>query len=123
MTQRLAWVEETDDDVNIRYTGLSVDERVQGSGTTFNLAELFISALILQQQKASTYGEAWRDQGWAGNVSRVLSKASRLRNMLWRDQPIESDKEPVVETLLDMINLAAFAIINYNAKNRWGNRE
>lgn len=99
-----------------------LEENMVGYETQRRLLHLFESCLVLQQRKASTYGEAWRDQGWVGNVGRVLSKAARLKNMVWRDQPVESATEPVDETLMDMINLAAFALINYTDKNKWGNR-
>ena len=77
-------------------------------------------ALSLYRQKNRDYSDAWRRQGWAGNVARVLSKAARLKNMLWRDQPQMGTEETVEDTLLDMINLCAFTIINIRENNRWG---
>lgn len=119
MEWNLAWVSE---EGQIQKTDLVVDRSCVGSDTTFGLTSLFVRCLVLQQRKGSSYGEAWRDQGWLGNVGRVLSKAARLKNMVWRDDPVDSATEPISETLMDMINLAAFAYMNYSDKNKWGKR-
>lgn len=92
----------------------------EGDVTTAHLLRIFSEAINLQRKKALTYGEAFRSQGYMGNVARVLSKAARLRRMLWLDFPIEDAEEPVQDTLLDLINLAGFLIINYRDRNRWG---
>lgn len=93
----------------------------EGYGTQMELLRIFHECLQLQQKKGQTYGKSWREQGYMGNVGRVLSKASRLRHMLWRDFPLDSAEEGVVDTLRDLINLAAFAMINHRNQNRWGN--
>jgi hypothetical protein len=91
-----------------------------GSRTTQQLLDLFADLVQLQMRKGQEYGEAWRSQGYMGNVARVLSKASRLKNMLWRDFQMESADEPIEETLGDLVNLAAFAVLNYRDRNKWG---
>jgi hypothetical protein len=96
-------------------------ENSEGDGTTARLLEVFGEAIVLQRQKGLTYGEAWRSQGSMGNVARVLSKAARLKKMLWTSMPIQSAEESVEDTLLDTVNLAAFTLINIRDNNMWGN--
>jgi hypothetical protein len=92
----------------------------EGYKTQQDLLAIMERLLNLQERKAQNYGEAWRSQGYTGNVARVLSKVGRLKNMLWRDNPIEDAAETVVDTLEDLCLIAMFAIINYKEKNRWG---
>ena len=106
-----------DDDGN--YIPLLHEE--QGSATTAKLLDIFGRCVDLQRRKAQTYGEAFRSQGYMGNVARVLSKSARLKNMVWRDFGIEDSEETVLDTVYDMINLAAFFVINYTDRNKWGN--
>lgn len=94
----------------------------EGGITIEQMREVFEEALALQGRKGFAYGETWREQGWMGNLGRVLGKVSRIRHMLWRDTSTQrqSADEPVDETLLDTINIAAFALINYRNGNKWG---
>lgn len=92
----------------------------KGDSTTIAMMEIFGRCVTLQREKALTYGEAFRSQGYMGNVARVLSKVARLKNMVWRDVSIESSEESVLDTVSDLINIAAFFIINYNDGNKWG---
>lgn len=76
--------------------------------------------------KSAGYGNAWVEQGYMGNLARVLSKTSRLKNMMWRDADDTSAKdygtqqESVLDTLMDLSALCAFAIANLEDGNRWG---
>ena len=88
--------------------------------TQQRLLDLFEHLLILQNRKRQFYSEAWQDQGFMGNVARVLSKASRLKNMLWREFPIQDSEETIEDTLQDIILLGAFALFNYRDRNKWG---
>lgn len=70
------------------------------------------------------YGSAWQEQGYMGNLARIQSKTSRLKNLLWRDDcgpdlQMDSD-ESVLDTLLDLSALCALAISNIEEGNRWG---
>lgn len=85
------------------------------------------TALELVVQKDAAYGGAWKDQGYMGNVARILSKVDRLRHLLWNDkyaadpQSIEpAEDETVLDTLLDLANLCALAAENISEANRWG---
>lgn len=98
----------------------SLQEGEQGYETQQRLLEIFSACLELQNRKAQTYGSAFRSQGYMGNVARVLSKVARLKKMLWRDFQVEDSEESVMDTALDLINLAAFFIINYTDRNKWG---
>lgn len=97
-------------------------EGTENYGTQERLREVFERCLEMQESKAKNYGQAWRDQGYVGNLARVLSKVSRLRYMMWREYEIENAEESRKDSFYDLINLAAFAILNLNDKNRWGNR-
>lgn len=78
--------------------------------------------------KSRGYGDAWEHQGWLGNLARILSKASRLKSMLWREKPwlgtggdeSAEEQEHVRETAVDMAALCAFLAANVEAENRWG---
>lgn len=86
-----------------------------------DLSEVFLEALEMAIQKDVRYGGAWQKQGYMGNVARVLSKAARLKSMLWNDEPLDDTLEAdVLETLMDLVNIAGFAVLNLREGNRWG---
>lgn len=95
-------------------------EATQGSRTIVGATEIFAGALGTIIAKDRLYGGAWRDQGWMGNLARIMSKTARLRSMLWRDAQISSADEPVRDTLQDMINLCVFMLLNMQRANKWG---
>lgn len=95
-------------------------QALEGSHTIMIALEQMAGALSTLHAKNVQYGDAWREQGWMGNVARIMSKTTRLRNMLWRDQPLDSSSEPVQDTLQDLLNLCVFALLNRQAANRWG---
>lgn len=77
--------------------------------------------------KNPKYGEAWKRQGYMGNLARVMSKAARLESMLWKDvidgAPVPEEElsgESIEDTLRDLANLTAFMMLNYTEGNRWG---
>jgi hypothetical protein len=86
--------------------------------TTAALSEVFRECQILAAQKSVGYGDAWRQQGYMGNLARVLSKSARLRNLAWRDGM--ADEQAMEAELLDIINIAAMGLTNLRAGNRWG---
>jgi len=75
-------------------------------------------------KKSAGYGDAWQQQGYMGNLARILSKAARLENMLWRDYTLETAQidggEAAMDTLQDLGALCAFMIANLDEGNRWG---
>lgn len=91
-----------------------------GYETQQRLVAVFQEALQLHERKSAGYGNAWWEQGSMGNLARVLSKAARLKNMLWRDMPLADSSESVTDTALDLINLGGFFIMNTRDGNRWG---
>lgn len=100
---------------------LTEEEKSQtGSLLAMELAELFDDCFQLVMLKNTDYGDAWRRQGWMGNLARLMSKTSRMQNMLWRDDYLDSTNEPVSETAKDLINIAAFFVLNHKHQNRWG---
>lgn len=109
---RLIMLDDNDDAMEL---GLA-----EGDATTAQLLDIFAECIVLQRQKTQTYGEAWRSQGEMGNVARVLSKVARLRKMCWTFNQIDSATESVEDTLLDLINLAGFTLINRRDRNKWG---
>jgi hypothetical protein len=82
------------------------------------------AVLALLKKKDVAYGNAWQKQGYMGNLARILSKTSRLKNMLWRDEVEsvvpEGQDESVLDTLYDLSALCALAIANIEEGNRWG---
>jgi hypothetical protein len=89
------------------------------------LIEIFCEARNLAAQKNISYGNAWRHQGYMGNLARVMSKCARLKNMAWRDGSDREEVGRVVEAaseaeLMDIINIAAFGVLNLRSGNRWG---
>lgn len=99
-------------------------------GPVQDLRNVVGDALRLAEVKSESYGDAWKGQGYMGNLARIMSKNERLRNLLWCDAdgdgpPIpehELDAEAVRDTLLDLINLSGFMLLNWEAGNRWGDR-
>jgi hypothetical protein len=77
-------------------------------------------------RKSVGYGDAWQAQGYMGNVARILSKASRLKNLMWREAPVTDhdidggEEESVVDNAIDLAALASFLVSNVEGKNRWG---
>lgn len=72
-------------------------------------------------RKSQGYGNAWQEQGYMGNIARVLSKQSRIRNLVWCEpKPDFKDQETVEDTLVDLAALCAFAIANMQDGNQWG---
>lgn len=92
----------------------------EGWHTLLTATEVLAGALATMKAKDRLYGGAWREQGWMGNLARVMSKAARLRKMLWRDCPLEDANEPIQDTIQDMINLLVFLTLNRQGGNRWG---
>lgn len=82
--------------------------------------------LALVREKDRAYGGAWQQQGYMGNLARIQSKASRLKNMLWIDYSpenegqVEPNEESVADTLRDLMALCTFALSNIEEGNRWG---
>lgn len=83
-----------------------------------------VQALVRVKDKA--YGGAWQKQGYMGNLARILSKAERLQQLMWSDHnPFDQmseleEEETVVDTLKDLMALAAFMAANIEDGNRWG---
>lgn len=84
--------------------------------------DVFAKAMETFDQKNADYGDAWRRNGWRGNLSRVFEKADRVRNLAWRPDPRVPavGDEQVLETLQDMLNTTAFAIINLIEEVEYG---
>lgn len=77
----------------------------------------------LIRSKDAAYGGAWQRQGYMGNLARIMSKAARLENMMWRDDgytDATDEDESVMDTLKDLMALAAFMAANIEDGNRWG---
>lgn len=91
------------------------------SNTIDQMRRVFEEALALAERKNADYGDAWRDQGWRGNLSRVFEKAKRLRTILWSGRSVDPQvNENVRETGIDLINSLAFFIINRDSGVEWG---
>jgi hypothetical protein len=91
------------------------------NATISQMRRVFDECLDLASRKNRDYGDAWRDQGWRGNLSRVFEKAKRLRTLLWRGDAQPSQvRESARETAIDTINTMAFFILNHDAGVEWG---
>lgn len=92
------------------------------SNSQARVEEVFAEAARLFESKNRAYGDSWRQNGWRGNISRIFEKAGRLRNMLWRGGNVllNGGNEHPRETMLDMLNTLAFAIINMDDGVEWG---
>lgn len=93
-------------------------------GTAGNAWQAHASAVAELLTEKQAYGDAWKRQGYMGNLARILSKAARLENMVWRDindPNIQEDQtESVQDTLLDLSALCALMLANLEEGNRWG---
>lgn len=92
------------------------------SDTRQGLWDIFTDAVQTFDRKNEDYGDAWRRNGWRGNLSRVFEKADRVRNLAWRPDPRVPavGDEQVVDTLKDMLNTIAFAIMNLEEEVEYG---
>lgn len=97
-------------------------EGTEGTATLISLASVYDEALQLAHKKNISYGDAWRRQGWMGNLARMMSKMSRIKHMLWRDHDLQSAEESATDTAIDLINITGFLVINRSETNKWGNR-
>ena len=104
--------------IRIEIHGL--DPAVKGAATLEAMAHMMSEALQVTERKNVGYGDAWRQQGWMGNTARILSKASRLKNMVWQDYEFGDGVETVDETVRDMMNLCVFFLMNRGQENKWG---
>ena len=97
-------------------------------GTALSVWQIHSDAVLALLKKKQAYGDAWQEQGYMGNLARILSKTSRLKNMVWRDTPFEpgteeassGSEETLIDTLLDLSALCAFMAANIEEGNRWG---
>lgn len=91
-------------------------------GSKYQVRAVFDEALNLFERKNADYGDAWRLQGWRGNLSRVMEKVQRLRTALWRGGPVVAyvGDEDARQTALDMLNTLAFFIVNWDERKEWG---
>lgn len=105
--------------VTVDYEGVEPGA-VVGDISTEQFAQVLQEMANLYAEKTIGYGEAWREQGWMGNLARIMSKTARLRNMSWRRDPIENGKETTEDTLLDLANLSIFGLLNRRDGNFWG---
>ncbi len=93
-----------------------------GYGTLNAVGRVMELILCNIAEKERAYAGAWREQGWMGNLGRILSKTSRLKNMAWRDLPISNTEESLDETAQDLVAIAIFFLLNRIQDNRWGGR-
>lgn len=112
---------------------MTITLTVSGHEKLFNASEIEAMAsemercLNLVARKSETYGNAWKEQGWMGNLARMQSKVARLKAMLWRADygkiEFEIVDESVVDTTRDLINIAVFFLRNQAIDNKWGRCE
>lgn len=84
--------------------------------------DVYAKAMQVFDSKNADYGDAWRTNGWRGNLSRIFEKTQRVRNLAWRPDPRVPavGDEQVLETLQDLLNTTAFAIINMVEEVEYG---
>jgi hypothetical protein len=84
--------------------------------------DVFAKAMETFDKKNADYGDAWKTNGWRGNLSRIFEKVQRVRNLAWRPDPRVPavGDEQVLETLQDLLNTTAFAIINMIEEREYG---
>jgi hypothetical protein len=99
---------------------LHVNTSAKPSHTVIGMARVFEQALNIAHRKDAMYGAAWAKQGWMGNLARMMSKMSRLRNMLWQSYQVEDSEETVNETAYDLIAISTFFLLNRSEQNQWG---
>lgn len=90
--------------------------------THMRATRILDEAMRLMSEKNASYQDAWQEQGWRGCLARIMSKTTRLRNMLWRNNVslLNGEKETPRETALDMINHLVFFIANLDDEREWG---
>lgn len=83
---------------------------------------VFAEALQTFDVKNADYGDAWRKSGWRGNLPRIFEKVERVRELLWRPDPRTPavNDESAVNTLVDLMNSIAFAVVNLREEVEYG---
>jgi hypothetical protein len=95
-------------------------EGTVGTETLIALANFYAHCLTVANTKSLTYGDAWRRQGWMGNLARMMSKMSRIKFMSWQDHAMESADESITDSAIDLANITGFFAINRSEDNKWG---
>lgn len=95
---------------------------MSGGNSRDQVWDVYAKAIQTFDQKNADYGDAWRTNGWRGNLSRIFEKVQRVRNLAWRPDPRVPavGDEQVLETLQDLLNTTAFAIINMVEEVEYG---
>jgi len=92
--------------------------------TINQMRRVFDECLELASKKNADYGDAWRESGWRGNLSRIFEKTKRLRTLLWRGDAYQPyADEGARETMLDIINTTCFTVLNRDAGVEWGHEQ
>lgn len=91
-----------------------------GASTLIALANFYAHCLTVAHNKSLNYGDAWRRQGWMGNLARMMSKMSRIKFMSWRDHAMENAEESVTDSAIDLANITGFFAMNRSEDNKWG---
>lgn len=94
--------------------------KMQGASGLETFVHQLDDCVNLFWEKNQQYENAWREQGWMGNLARILSKSARLKAMLWRDLHVQHAEETVEDTARDLVNLAVMFLLNRGQENRWG---
>lgn len=95
-------------------------EGTVGTQTLIALANFYGHCITVAHEKSFNYGDAWRRQGWMGNLARMMSKMARIKNMCWRDHAMENAHESVTDSAIDLANITGFFAINRSEDNKWG---
>jgi hypothetical protein len=84
---------------------------------------VLMDAYLIYLDRGKKYGQLWRSYGWKGNVFHILSKAARIRRMFWdsdMEPELAHDMDGVMDDVLDIINYAAFVIMDMRDGNKYG---
>lgn len=74
-----------------------------------------LGAFEIYLARNGKYKGLWKTMGWKDSVHHILSKAARIKRMMW-----EGDDVDDVDSIVDLINYCCFALINIEDGNKTG---
>lgn len=91
--------------------GLGIDD------SSIEQMMVFLEAMCIFQERNANYRDAWKEQGWRGNLMDLRRKVMRLWNQWWHPRGTRG----YLDNAVDLLNFTAFFLRNARAENEEGN--
>lgn len=78
---------------------------------------------MIRKKKQADYGLTWQEYGLDGVFFNIASKFGRLKSLIWHRKEAQVKDESVLDTLLDLVNYALYAIFLFEEGNFRGEQK